>query len=662
MLKSRASAVVLCVLAACGGDARSMRGRGLGGQGGAAGVASSMAGGGAGGSFENPDDQPPVAGTVAVMDGSMMPPLSGARIPMSIDDCGATNPAGLSEADAQKLMAGGSPGALRFLYPYDATVFPRGILPPTVMWDGEAGSQVVYLHIKSRLFEYKGCLLPSAEGQLLVPDKVWEMAGAQTEGNVEPYVVELSVMSGGNVVGPVAQHWTVAQATLKGSIYYNSYSSALGGGLGGLGGQGAVLRIPRGGSAEGFLGRDGCIGCHSVSANGERLIALPLIGPLGLAASSYGLTPDVAPFPPAINGDLGNGAFPGLSPDGALFITSAHGGMPPFNMVGPRAGGPGAIGGPTAGLFETDSATEVAGAGVAAGAMMATFSPDGTQITFTDLAIDGGHGLAVMSFDAAARSASNYREIYRTGDARFPGWPFFLPDGKAVVFANGDASDFSGLGAGIGLAGGVTFAAAPASDLYVVDAATGTAVVLARAMGFATEADFTSNNSYLPFGADDLHKHYYPTIAPVAAGGYFWIFFDSIRNYGNQGVQRQIWGAAIDVSADGTYSVDGSHPAFYLTGQEANTGNHRAFAALDPCEDDGEMCTSGTDCCGGFCFVTEIDDEFQTEPIGTCTSDVPECAKINERCTTTGDCCEPEAGAPPITCIAGFCAVLHGPD
>jgi hypothetical protein len=267
-----------------------------------------------------------------------------------------------------------------------------------------------------------------------------------------------------------------------------------------------------------------------------------------------------------------------------------------------------------------------------------------------------------MSFDPATRKASGYRELYRTSDGRFPGWPFFLPDGKALVFASGEASDFSGMGAGIGIGAGLGIVA-PASDLYLADGAGGSAVMLARAMGFATEADAASGNTYLPFGAEELHHHYYPTVTPVAAGGYFWVFFDSIRHYGNQGLQRQIWGAAIEVSADGTYLTDASHPAFYLTGQEPGTGNHRAFAALDPCEDDGELCTSGTDCCGGFCYIPEAsNEEFAAEPIGMCTSNVPECARVNDRCATNADCCVPPIDQLNVTCIAGFCAELHGPD
>jgi len=76
-------------------------------------------------------------------------------------------------------------------------------------------------------------------------------------------------------------------------------------------------------------------------------------------------------------------------------------------------------------------------------------------------------------------------------------------------------------------------------------------------------------------------------VSPVAAGGYFWVFFDSLRHYGNLGLQRQLWGAAVEISATGDYTVDRSAPAFYLPGQELGTGNHRAFAALDPCKMDG---------------------------------------------------------------------------
>jgi hypothetical protein len=53
-----------------------------------------------------------------------------------------------------------------------------------------------------------------------------------------------------------------------------------------------------------------------------------------------------------------------------------------------------------------------------------------------------------------------------------------------------------------------------------------------------------------------------------------------------------------------------------------------------------------------------MDQEFGTEPVGTCTSDTPECSKTNERCVSSADCCPPEAGNPANTCIAGYCAYV----
>jgi hypothetical protein len=176
-----------------------------------------------------------------------------------------------------------------------------------------------------------------------------------------------------------------------------------------------------------------------------------------------------------------------------------------------------------------------------------------------------------------------------------------------------------------------------------------TGTLLAKAMGFATPQDATSNDSYLPFGAaEETHHNYYPTVSPVAAGGYFWVFFDSYRHYGNLGLQRQLWGAAVDVSAEGKYTSDPSHPAFYLTGQEFGTGNHRAFTALDPCRKDGDACATGIDCCGGFCTNGKCGVPPPPPP-----GDDPRCAKTDENCAGGTACCE-----ETDHCIAGHCGTI----
>jgi hypothetical protein len=356
-------------------------------------------------------------------------------------------------------------------------------------------------------------------------------------------------------------------------------------------------------------------------------------------------------------------SFAALYPDGSKYLATSAAAAVGHDTIAQPAGAPG-----QAALYDTTSGQELPDTGIPTGALMPMFSPDGTRLAFNDFAIDNAHGLAVMDYDIHADKASNYRMLTHEDGALRPGWPFFLPDSKGVVYVRSASADFSGDGAFIGagmfgdLAGPFApltnlMVPGPESELYIADVASGTVTVLARAMGFDTPADAAAGKSYLPF-EDDLHSAYFPTVAPIAAGGYFWLFFDSIRHYGNLGLQRQLWGAAIDIHADGTYTSDPSHPAFYLPGQEFGAGNHRAFAALDPCKRDGDSCTSGIDCCGGTCSLPATKGEFE-EAVGTCSPPpMNSCAKRDERCTTHADCCPPEPGQPANSCIAGFCAYI----
>jgi hypothetical protein len=601
--------------------------------------------------------KPATAGAGAMM---MTMKTASTRDPLAIDQCAAGNPAGLSDADAQALRAGsGSAGNLQWLYPYDHTVFPRGMLAPTLMWMG-AQASAVYVHIKSMIFEYSGCLKPSADGQLTLPQDVWDQAGTHTFGATDVYTIELSVLSGGSVIGPITEHITIAQATIKGSIYYNSYNSMLGktsampaGGFGGGAPMGGlVLRIPAGGKAEVF-GETGCNGCHSVSADGSRLISQFVPD----AGKSYALLAGGTAAPTAIAAGprAGFGAF---YPDGSVYLATSTAIDVARTYMTEAANAP-----VDATLYDAQTAQVVANHGIPPGALMPMFSPDGTLLVFNDNAIEAAHGLAIMHYDASTHTAADYKMLVKepAGDTR-PAWPFVLPDNGGVIFLRTNGQDFSGNGLGImgGMGLGQTNASSgkpPIADLSIVDVATGKVTLLAQAMGYLTPDDAQNDTTYLPFGTDDLHHNFFPTLSPVAAGGYFWVFFDSYRHYGVNGLQRQLWGAAIDIHPDGSYTVDPSHPPFYLPGQEFGTGNHRAFAALDPCKKDGDKCTSGIDCCGGFCYFDKEPDEFG-DAIGSCTPKMNKCSMRDERCTSDVDCCPPDPGMQANMCIAGFCAFI----
>jgi hypothetical protein len=160
---------------------------------------------------------------------------------------------------------------------------------------------------------------------------------------------------------------------------------------------------------------------------------------------------------------------------------------------------------------------------------------------------------------------------------------------------------------------------------------------------------------------------------PVAVGGSFWVFWTAVRDYGNKlagrdpnggvvaaadAIKKRIWGAAIkpkmpNVEFMDTTLVDPSSPGFYLDGQ-SESGNVRAFAALNPCLQNGATCMSGLDCCCGYCTAAA------GAATGTCTCEVPMCAKINEKCTKDSDCCPPEKrGDPPLQCLGGFCNFIQ---
>jgi hypothetical protein len=238
---------------------------------------------------------------------------------------------------------------------------------------------------------------------------------------------------------------------------------------------------------------------------------------------------------------------------------------------------------------------------------------------------------------------------------QFAAWPFFMPDvvdkpvdgevtalpppprGKRVVFALGAVPDFTTQEQPVGIT-------AHPSDLWWVDVDSGQAAPLSRANG--TDP---MGAPILPYGDRDVHKNYIPTVSPVAAGGYFWVFFTSKRNYGNLFIgdpvetnadAKKIWVAAIDINAPP--GSDASHPAFFLPGQEIESGNIRAFAALEPCRENGSMCETGIDCCCGFC----IDGACACKP-------KDKCAEIDDKCTTAADCCDTHA-----SCIGGFCGYI----
>jgi hypothetical protein len=238
-----------------------------------------------------------------------------------------------------------------------------------------------------------------------------------------------------------------------------------------------------------------------------------------------------------------------------------------------------------------------------------------------------------MDFVHATYTFSNPRTV-ASHPGLTPAWPAFTPDGKWVVYHVGSNPEFETDSGATG-------------DLYFTSAASQMITRLDAADGYKPGGSGT----YLP--ANDPQLSFAPTVLPEAVGGYFWVVFTSHRSYGNTLPSMQgpsgspdeygkLWVAALDINA--APGKDPSHPAFFLDGQELNADNLRGFWVLNPCMQNGNSCTSGDECCTGFC---RSGDGGPTQ----CVAPPMGCSMEYEKCTTAADCCDPS-----YECINGFCA------
>ena len=223
--------------------------------------------------------------------------------------------------------------AVTFLYPYDQTVFPQGILAPLFQWTTDPATPFdsVYIHVTESFFEYKGYFqvqagVPSFRNHPL-PQAAWNALAYSNGG--EPVSVQLVFSQDRAAPGPWSETWKFAlKENRDGTIYYNSYGTvtcppALGPNpyFGG-----ATLAIKEGATdpvlvagnttADPASDHTGCRVCHSVSAHGSTLITQH--GDDYGTSSSYALTASNAETVPANNNGGGVLAWPGLYPTGRL--------------------------------------------------------------------------------------------------------------------------------------------------------------------------------------------------------------------------------------------------------------------------------------------------------------------------------------------------------
>ena len=515
------------------------------------------------------------------------------------------NPGNVTGSVQTSLQGATTPDTkITWAYPYDHTVFPRGVGEAPLMWMNGGAADQYYVHVLSPTFQLE-TFVTAATGRYDFAATTWRQMTDSISGAAE---LKVARWDGTAATLAADQHWTIAPASMRGTIYYWAINT------------GRVMRIQPGATApDDFLGPSvTCPSCHTVSANGQHLLMNEGTWPsetsfnydLKAASNSY------SGF--AVGSGASQWALPGVSPDGTVVVENW---APLRGNIGTQTG-----------AFDSTTGAAIASTGLEGKQLwMPAFAPDGQLLAYVDPTT---HDLRAYDWDPAGKKATNDRLIVASSanaaQAQIQ-FPTVSPDHQWIVYARGTA-----LGS-LGVPG----------DLYVASVATpGTETPLAAL-----------NGTGYPFaaGARDLDLDYEPTFAPVAAGGYFWVVFHSRRTWGNaltgvayngegSGV-KQLWVAAFDqVPVAGK---DPSHAAFYLPGQDATTLNMRGSWALDPCEGDGLGCQSGTQCCGGYCAPGAGDGGL------VCASTSTGCSQDGNKCAKSSDCCNASSGT---TCINGVCS------
>ncbi len=529
------------------------------------------------------------------------------------------NPAGATQQQIDLLK--GPPGASdanwKWLYPYEGTVFPRGILPPEIHMD--AGSQpgnVFYVHVVLPGFEYEGFFQTNNPSQtrLQMSQAAWDALGAAAAGG--PAQVYVAKIANGQKVGPIFRTWTIAAGKLKGTVYYNTYDSPL------AGNTGAMMRI-KGLSTTPEVLVGNCTVCHSVGADGSTAGATDHGGNSGLFDLTGGqVDPPLVWSATSGGAQAEKGAFPGIFPkNGEVFVVCGSPGQSyPPNIPG--------MTGPWTSELRLKNGTILPNSGIESYyAQSPVFSHDGTKLAFYDRPAGGGAGvLAMLDYDHATHKFSNYQVLATPPGNRHLSWPAFTPDNRFVVYQDGSGTDLATWSGHTG-------------KIFAVDINTKQVVPLTTLNG----------DGYMPQGARDENKNYEPSILPIANGGYFWVTYTSRRTYGNrllgsEGETKRLWASALDINSPA--GIDPSHPGFYIAGQELDSGNSRGFWTLDPCKADGQSCESGDECCNGFCNPTG------DPPMFVCGPPDGSCSEEYEACTTAADCCDPN-----MLCINNKCSL-----
>lgn len=388
-----------------------------------------------------------------------------------------------SAATAMQISSFGTVGAPQvgtaattatWLYPYAATYFPLGLLPPALLYRySVAGGGAVKVSLRyptgqtatgadfnyslivkeaNSISQSAGVAANTLDPQVVVPSIAWQAFEQTARGNNAELIVQ-RLPASGTLEQATTRPIHFVNGQLKGTVYYNSYSSPQGGDTG------AVLSIAPGASSPALAVQPGgnCTVCHSLNVSGTRLITNGAGTPLN-QSKRFDLTQGPASSPTVLNNydlasppsDVANVpgdrfTYGGPLTDGTFYMT--HGGV---------AGGDQNFRAPPAvsNLYDVNAPNTIVPVTNWPNNVLAVtprFSVDGTRLSFgfwggnavgSLASVAAGTRLAVVDFTCATPpcgtgssgfAVSNPRDL-TPGLTHKAAWPSFSPSGDVVLY------------------------------------------------------------------------------------------------------------------------------------------------------------------------------------------------------------------------------------
>lgn len=442
-------------------------------------------------------------------------------------------------------------------YPLEGAVMPSSVKAPDVQWEGANTAGDLYrVRLVAGLATVDTILVggPTFKLDAMPLPADWNLLVASAAG--QPITVEVDHWDATNgAQGGAPVHVRAVTANVTGAIYYWNLSQ---GQMERIDAMGRALAIPNP-PASPSDGNNHCVACHVVSRDG-RYLSGELWGG-GMQGAVFDLadpnvqTGNPAPTLAPVSGTSYTSLFSTFNPDASRLLINFGTQM---QLIDPHTGA--AV--PTQGVPLP-----------AANAAHPCWSPDGNTIAYVANITNGG-------------AAAGWAVDYTTGDlAIIPvtgpdtfGAPQTLVASGSVdpAFAAASWPTFAPDSNWIAYGGGVNSRGRTAIN-NVETTYPGSLFMIPKSGGTPQRLDNACS------GQRDC---FLPNFSPYDDGGYYWLVFYSLRDYGNAAagtkgtLRRQMWVTAIDKSKLGT--ADASSVPYWIPDQDTATENMSAFWALPP--------------------------------------------------------------------------------